>query len=513
MRPVALENSKEMVNKTLKQAAAVIIKDAHARILVGQRTLSARSFPGFLAFPGGAVEPDDPSVPLRLDSQASRPADVREERACALRELGEETGYWYVVQKTGAPLTEVMWDQFSQRISDGELLSQTLNELGCVLDDSRLVPLGEWTTPEFMPRRYRVRQFIIEANETPQRRFQTCDELDDVAFTSVVQILDQWRSGEALLLPPILSCVQTLAQHVDEQPFMAGTIEELRALPKTTSNLREIIEGVCVQPLRTPTLPPAAHTNTIIVGASNYFLIDPATPYEEERHKLDEMIERLALQQRHPIALVLTHHHHDHIGDVERLHQKYQIPIWAHVETARLVPFEVQRHLHDGDSLICEGIPARAFEVIHTPGHAPGHLCFWEKNLRLLIAGDMVAATGSILIDPEDGHMGTYLSSLKRLIELHPRRLVAAHGPLLADGQAKLVSQYAHREKRQDAVHRALLNANVWLSVDEIVPLIYGGEIPVQMFPLAARSLESNLQLLREQGLAESKEGKYAACE
>ena len=63
MRPEALENSKEMVNKTLKQAAAVIIKDAHARILVGQRTLSARSFPGFLAFPGGAVEPDDPSIP------------------------------------------------------------------------------------------------------------------------------------------------------------------------------------------------------------------------------------------------------------------------------------------------------------------------------------------------------------------------------------------------------------------------------------------------------------------
>ena len=495
----------------VKPAAAVLIRLNQNKILVGQRSLSARSFPGFLAFPGGAVEADDQTTPLRSSQLKSYTLTEHAERACALRELGEETGYWFVVRENGDPLDVSLWEQFSAQVRSGICISTVLRDLGCVFDDARLVPLGEWVTPSFMPRRYQVRQFLLEITELPLECAKTCDELEEIGFRDVTQLLSQWHDGDALLLPPILSCLETLSHHLDEEALSEATVGKLKELPVTTPSLREIIKGIFVQPLRTPTLPPATHTNTLILGCADYLIVDPATPYADEKKKLDEMIEWLAAIRRRPTAIVLTHHHHDHIGDVERLHEQYQIPIWAHEETARMVPFGVHRHLHDGDELVCDGRPERRFQVLHTPGHAPGHICLWEKTLRFLVAGDMVASTGSILIDPADGHMGTYLASLQKLINLAPRRLVASHGPLLADGLGKLESQLKHRQKRQEAVLQALIQAGTWLAIDELVPHIYGGEIPSQMFPLAARSLESNLRLLGEQGVAEHKDGKYMA--
>src|SRR6185436_18625510 len=92
-------------------------------------------------------------------------------------------------------------------------------------------------------------------------------------------------------------------------------------------------------------------------------------------------------------------------------------PLWAHAETARLLSGRVaiDRVIEEGERIELDGPAPIALEAVHTPAHAPGHLCFWEAQSRSLIAGDMVASVGTIVIQPEDGDMQAYLASLERL--------------------------------------------------------------------------------------------------
>src|SRR5207237_720111 len=67
-------------------------------------------------------------------------------------------------------------------------------------------------------------------------------------------------------------------------------------------------------------------------------------------------------------------------------------------------------------------------EALHTPGHAPGHLAFYEPHYRLLFAGDMVSTLSSVVIAPPEGDLVVYLRSLERLRTLDCRLLLPGHG-------------------------------------------------------------------------------------
>src|SRR4051812_20942228 len=190
-----------------------------------------------------------------------------------------------------------------------------------------------------------------------------------------------------------------------------------------------------VLPVRTPTLPPATRTNCYIVGeAGRAVAIDPATPYADEQARLDAYVagERIRLE-----AIVLTHHHVDHVGDAARLAAKHAVPVWAHRETAARVAGRVQisRTLDDGERLDYGPSGLRA---VFTPGHAPGHLCFVDAAARAIVAGDMVASVGTIIVEPDDsGDMRLYLDSLRLLrreVDGGATTLLPAHGPPIADG-------------------------------------------------------------------------------
>jgi glyoxylase-like metal-dependent hydrolase (beta-lactamase superfamily II) len=118
-----------------------------------------------------------------------------------------------------------------------------------------------------------------------------------------------------------------------------------------SERLEPLADGVFRMALRTPTLPPATATNLMIAGRSKLALIEPATPHEEERRVLDQVLEQLAAQGRRVAMLLVTHHHADHIGDVERLRQRHSVPLLAHAATAARLPFAVDRELSDGEQL------------------------------------------------------------------------------------------------------------------------------------------------------------------
>ena len=268
--------------------------------------------------------------------------------------------------------------------------------------------------------------------------------------------------------------------------------------------LESLAPGVARLPLRTPTLLPATSTNLLIVGHSRLALVEPATPFADERRVLDEVLEALAAEGRRVEVLVVTHHHGDHTGDVERLQQRLGVPLWAHPETATRLPLRVDRTLEDGDELeLGEGIALRA---VHTPGHAPGHLVLHERASGIAHAGDMVAGEGTILIDPEDdGDMRRYLDSLRRLGELGTRALVPAHGPTLHDPQA-VVERYVRHRLGREAKVLAAVDAGA-ADEGELLARAYD-DTPRPLWPLAARALEAHLRKLEADGEIERQGGR-----
>ena len=255
-----------------------------------------------------------------------------------------------------------------------------------------------------------------------------------------------------------------------------------------------------VLPVRTPTLPPATRTNCYIVGeAGRAVAIDPATPHADEQARLDEYVAREGIVLE---AVVLTHHHVDHVGDAARLAAKHGVPVWAHRETAARVAGRVQisRMIDDGERL---DVGPSGLRAVFTPGHAPGHLCFVDAAAKAIVAGDMVASVGTIIVEPADsGDMRLYLESLRRLrreVDGGATTLLPAHGPPIADGGARLDFYVAHRLEREGRVAAALGDAPA--TVAELVPPAYP-DVATALYPLAARSLLAHLYKLEYEGRA-----------
>lgn len=246
----------------------------------------------------------------------------------------------------------------------------------------------------------------------------------------------------------------------------------------------EVAAGVRGFPVRSPTLPPATHTNVWILGTRALTVIDPASPWPEEQQALWDALQEL---QRPIERILLTHHHHDHISGALDLQQRCGAPIVAHPATVERLGFAAEP---------IEAGPLDDLVLHHTPGHAPGHLVVLHPS-GACVAGDMVAGIGTIAIDPDDdGHLGTYLASLEALLALQPRWLLPAHGPVLDDPQTLLTHYLQHRHARTEQIREALTHADTPIG---LAPHVYT-ELDPRFHPLAAVQIRAHLIWLHEQG-------------
>lgn len=270
------------------------------------------------------------------------------------------------------------------------------------------------------------------------------------------------------------------------------------------SEPRPVSEGVWVLALTTPTLPPASATNTVVFAGDRMLVVEPATPHASEQARLNDFLARRRAEGRELAGLCITHHHADHIGYAARLSDRYGAPIFAHEQTAARVDFPVEAIDEDWQLELGDG---QLVEALYTPGHAPGHLVLRERKSGLAHVGDLVAGEGTILIDVrDDGDMGLYLDSLRRMIgEVrrdreagHRPRFVPAHGPVLDDPLAILEHYIAHRLAREARVRTAVLEQG-HRSFPAILASAYADK-PKQIWPLAALALEAHLRKLVADG-------------
>jgi glyoxylase-like metal-dependent hydrolase (beta-lactamase superfamily II) len=273
-------------------------------------------------------------------------------------------------------------------------------------------------------------------------------------------------------------------------------------------------EPLGARAFRTPTLAPATHTNSYALGQRQVLLVEPATPYEDEQHEWLAWARGLASTGRELVGVFLTHHHADHCGGAAHFAQQLGLPLWAHEQTARRIDAKVTRLLHEGETIDLDGPSRERWQVLLTPGHAPGHLCLWEQDKRALVVGDMVASVGTILIAPGEGHMRTYLTQLERLTSLDARTALPAHGAPIAEPSQLFRTYVAHRLLREAKVLAALgtFDAGIGAGLDELVAVAYQ-DTPVAIHPSAKLSLQAHLDKLVEDGKAKHTMQGYAAAE
>jgi len=107
------------------------------------------------------------------------------------------------------------------------------------------------------------------------------------------------------------------------------------------------------------------------------------------------------------------------------------------------------RLLDGGERLTAGG---RAWEIVHTPGHSPGHVCLWNAEERLLCSGDHLLQVVAPPVTFERGFepdpMGSYLESLDRVRDLAPELVLPGHGTPFRDGSRRAEAIAAVKRRR-----------------------------------------------------------------
>ena len=169
--------------------------------------------------------------------------------------------------------------------------------------------------------------------------------------------------------------------------------------------------------------------------------IDPGFYYEEEHEEVKGYISDHRLK---PVNITNTHCHFDHIMGVEFARNTYNIPFYAHPDDA----FWIERAESQGEMFSIEMSPVQAadhllnegdlvkfgnteLEVIHVPGHSPGHVVFYCKKQNFLIAGDVLFYGSIGRTDLPGGDYNTLISNIKQKLFKLPdnTKVYCGHGP------------------------------------------------------------------------------------
>ncbi|BBY75052.1 MBL fold metallo-hydrolase [Mycolicibacterium parafortuitum] len=248
--------------------------------------------------------------------------------------------------------------------------------------------------------------------------------------------------------------------------------------------LRPVTDTASVLLCENPGLMTLDGTNTWVLrgpGSDEMVVIDPG-PDDKDEH-----IERLAALGPIPLVLI-SHRHSDHTGGIDRL-----VDMTGAV--VRSVGSGFQRGL-GGPLVDGEVIDAAGLEitVMATPGHTADSVSFLLDDA--VLTADTILGRGTTVIDKEDGGLGDYLESLRRLRGIGHRTVLPGHGPELDDLVAVSDMYLAHREERLEQVRGALRDLGEDAAARQVVEHVYT-DVDEKLWDAAEWSVQAQLDFLR----------------
>ena len=194
--------------------------------------------------------------------------------------------------------------------------------------------------------------------------------------------------------------------------------------------------------------------------------------------------------------IIITHAHPDHISGVSLLTRKTGAKLILH--SAEVTDIPVDKRVNDGDIISLGGID---LEVIHTPGHNPGHICLYIRKSKIMFSGDHVLAKTTTALQPPWGDMTQYIESLRKLLKYDIDLMLPAHGPPITEARKRIEELIQHRIEREAQVIALLRKGKG--TVKEIVAEIYP-ELTGFLYAVAQGQVYAHLVKLEKDGKVSS---------
>jgi glyoxylase-like metal-dependent hydrolase (beta-lactamase superfamily II) len=257
-------------------------------------------------------------------------------------------------------------------------------------------------------------------------------------------------------------------------------------------------------------------TNVYILGRQEVAVIDPGP--DDDSH-VEALLK--SLPGENITKIFLTHTHKDHCGAVDRLCRLTGASTYALRSTGALrgayragkeegglvsgfadLHFRPDHQLADGDEVVGEDWTLR---VVHTPGHAPDHICYALVPEKALFTGDHVMPWSTSVIAPPEGNMRDYMASLSKLSCRDDQLYLPGHGGRVRTPKRLLRAYVLHRQWREKSILKAVQEGR--RQVVELVPLLYR-DINDEIIPAATLSVLAHLQYLVQKGKVQQTGGE-----
>lgn len=213
------------------------------------------------------------------------------------------------------------------------------------------------------------------------------------------------------------------------------------------------------------------HVHAFLVDAGGELsLVD--TLYEDDARLVLAAVAALGRKPTDVKRIAITHGHRSHLGGLATLKRETGAPVYAHVweadivagdrraqpvsilprQSLKLLPFQLglwlgrPKHVPcPVDEALADGDAFGPLQVLHAPGHSPGHVAFWWPERRFLVAGDGIATWPNLCAGWSAFNLNRaqHRATLRRLASLDAAVVGVGHGEPITDGAADTVHEVA----------------------------------------------------------------------
>ncbi len=541
-------------------ATLILVRDGQAglEVLLGEKTSKVNFAAGAFVFPGGALDSTDLGANFVLsgtltDDGANQILGVYDGALsywiAAIRECFEEVGILFAKPADSLLFAQDEFVAFRLQKRDDLMrdeiaFQEIVKEGNLVLEADQLHYFSRWITHAGSPRRYDTRFFIAQM---PQDQVAQHDggELVDHCWLTPSEALVLSGEGRLNLMFPTQKTLEKLQEFssVDDALNYARSARPIVPMdPRLTIGAdgkklllpgdyayaeagkldpeqrgtvsREIKPGVAVQldkrvirlTAPNPSVMTGPGTNTYILGDEfNGFLVVDPGPESQEHIDLIRKVTSDEVKW-----ILCTHTHVDHSPGARLLSLYTGARVLGRISDyleRQDQTFSPHEQPTDGEAINFGDV---SIDVIHTPGHASNHLCFLFTEARMLFTGDHIMQGSTVVINPPDGDMSDYFSSLNKLYDYQFDWIAPGHGFLMDNPHEAIDRLLVHRRKREGRVINALSVLGEG-TIDNLTISVYD-DVPPALHPLAKRSLLAHLIKLQQERKARQDGDLWINC-